>query len=274
MATKITQEDKQRILDSVHGFIVDTLYVHHRKNTEKCRHLKAFKINPLLLHYVASYGYGNDTAENLAKALVYPRVLCTSINTSFGTLIQDFCHQWLKEVYPTGVDGMDLEFNDAIDGRHKLCQLKAGPETINQGDPAVIVKHFKDYSNRAKKNGDKTFNFSTDGIVGIVYGTHDQINSWYKEIEKEGLTIYCGKEFWLHLTGDESFYDDLIAAFSDAGAKVKGKALIRSVIKDLNFPTPNFPVIPVHICFERQASLPVDFSRISCSRQRAQPESC
>jgi len=42
----------------------------------------------------------------------------------------------------------------------------------------------------------------------------------------------------------------------------------------LNFPTPNFPVIPVHICFERQASLPVDFSRISCSRQRAQPESC
>ncbi len=35
MATKITQEDKQRILDSVHGFIVDTLYVHHRKNTEK-----------------------------------------------------------------------------------------------------------------------------------------------------------------------------------------------------------------------------------------------
>ena len=42
----------------------------------------------------------------------------------------------------------------------------------------------------------------------------------------------------------------------------------------LNFPTPNFRAIPVHTCFEKQTSLLIDFSRISCSRQRVRPAAC
>ena len=50
--------------------------------------LKSYNINPIVVKYLSKVLEGNYSPEGVAKALYYPRVLGTSINTSFGTRIQ------------------------------------------------------------------------------------------------------------------------------------------------------------------------------------------
>ncbi|MEI6139639.1 MAG: hypothetical protein WCP85_10265 [Mariniphaga sp.] len=50
--------------------------------------LKSYKINPIVVKYLSKVLDDKYSAEGIAKALYYPRVLGTSINTSFGTRIQ------------------------------------------------------------------------------------------------------------------------------------------------------------------------------------------
>lgn len=75
---------------------------------------------------------------------MYPRILGTSLNTSFGQNVQIFISQ-LQDVVggASGIDGIDIEFVDAIDGRRKYCQCKTGPQTINKDDIATVLGHFK-----------------------------------------------------------------------------------------------------------------------------------
>ena len=47
----------------------------------RARTLEAYNINPFLLKYLANFLEGNDNPESIAKALIYPRLLSTSITT-------------------------------------------------------------------------------------------------------------------------------------------------------------------------------------------------
>ncbi|MCI6100428.1 MAG: hypothetical protein MR698_07290, partial [Selenomonas sp.] len=47
-----------------------------------------------------------------------------------------------------------------------------------------------------------------------------------------------------------------------------------NMIYILNFPTPNFQAIPVHICSERQTSPTVNFSRVLCFPRTGRPAAC
>lgn len=69
----------------------------------------------------------NYNPEGVAKALYFPRVLGTSINTSFGTRIQSMFVE-LGMAEGSKIKGMDIEFIDKIDLRKKWCQLKSGPK--------------------------------------------------------------------------------------------------------------------------------------------------
>ena len=52
---------------------------------------------------------------------------------------------------------MDIEFEDALDGSHKYCQLKAGPNTINKDDVEKLVKLDVEFDkNQIDENGDLT----------------------------------------------------------------------------------------------------------------------
>lgn len=53
----------------------------------------------------------------------------------------------LKNSFGSMVSGIDIEFEDALDGRHKYCQVKLGPNTINKDDVVTIHNHFKDARN-------------------------------------------------------------------------------------------------------------------------------
>lgn len=223
---------KQSIIESGKRYFREIIIPGHLKNLQKLR-LKDFTVNPFLVNYLAAFLCGNTEPESLAKALVYPRILGTSINTSFGTNIQIFISS-LAEVVgsASGIDGIDIEFIDALDGRKKYCQCKAGPTTINKDDVATILGHFTHLQNKARL--DRLPVQINDMIVGVLYGERDELSGNYKNIDKV-CPVYCGAEFWEHLTGDAHFYYRLAKAFGEVVEEdnIDGSHLILYKIKEI-----------------------------------------
>ncbi len=223
--------EKQEILQKSKVFFKNVIGKNHIKNTKKLVKLKEFKVNPFLITYLANYLTGNNKPESMAKALIYPRVLGTSINTSFGTKIQEFCHEVL-EGFASTTSGIDIEFIDSIDNRKKYCQIKAGPDTINKDDVETIVGHFKGVKNLARTNGLKLQ--YDDLIVGVLYGNKGQLNANYKKIDREHqYPVIVGQDFWHRLTGDEKFYVDLINAFGQVAIEADSTKLLKDTINAL-----------------------------------------
>lgn len=228
----VTEQQKQSIIESGKQYFRQIIIPNHIKGLEKL-HLKDFSINPFLINYLAAFLCGNTEPESLAKALVYPRILGTSINTSFGQNIQIFISK-LAEVAgaASGIDGIDIEFVDAIDGRKKYCQCKAGPSTINSPDVATIMGHFGHLQNKARL--DRLPLQINDMIVGVLYGEPEELSANYKNIDKT-YPVYCGAEFWEHITGDKQFYHRLAKAFGEVVEEdsIDGSRLINEKIKQI-----------------------------------------
>ena len=85
----MNQEEKKLILNKAQKWFRQTSKK-HIVNTKKLTKASSFDINPFLAVYLANFLSGNSKPESIAKALVYPRALGTSITTSFGTNIQKF----------------------------------------------------------------------------------------------------------------------------------------------------------------------------------------
>lgn len=228
----MTEEQKLSIIESGKQYFRETIIPNHVRGLEKLK-LKDFKINPFLVNYLAAFLCGNTEPESLAKALVYPRILGTSISTSFGQNIQIFISR-LAQIAgnASGIDGIDIEFIDALDGRKKYCQCKAGPQTINKDDVATILGHFTHLQNKARL--DRLDVNITDMIVGVLYGEPDELSGNYKNIDKT-CPVYCGAEFWEHLTGDRHFYHRLAKAFGEVVEEdnIDGSHLILSKIEEI-----------------------------------------
>lgn len=226
----MNEEQKKSIIESGKDYFRTVIIPKHVENLKGLK-LNDFNVNPFLINYLASFLCGNTEPESLAKALIYPRVLGTSINTSFGQNIQIFISQ-LSEVTggASGIDGIDIEFIDAIDGRKKYCQCKAGPQTINKDDVATIMGHFRKLIGKARL--DRLPIQMDDMIVGVLYG--EEVSANYKTINST-YPVYCGKEFWQHLTGDSNFYQRLAKAFGQVVEEehIDGSQLILAKVKEL-----------------------------------------
>jgi len=175
--------------------------------------LKSYNINPIVVKYLSKVLENNYTAIGVAKALYYPRVLGTSINTSFGTNVQKMFIK-LDLAEGSAIRGMDIEFIDRIDGRKKWCQLKSGPNTINSEDVKPLIKKFTDTIRLARTNDALIGNNNNDFIVGVLYGGSSELSMHYKEIDKTHPVI-IGKDFWHRITGYPTFYDGLVLALHD-----------------------------------------------------------
>jgi hypothetical protein len=79
---KLDQRSLNQIILKFKTFFKEEIAKNHIKNTEKLKNIKQFNLNPFLDQYKAQFLTGENSAESIAKALVYPRVLGTSINTS------------------------------------------------------------------------------------------------------------------------------------------------------------------------------------------------
>ena len=112
----INEEQRQHILNAAKQWFKETIAQNHIKNTKKLVNPKEFNINPFLAVYLANFLTGNSSPESIAKALLFPRVLGTSINTSFGTNMQSFIGA-IQDAVGSTASGMDIEFTDQTDGR-------------------------------------------------------------------------------------------------------------------------------------------------------------
>ena len=223
---------KQAIIRSGKEYFRRVIIPNHLRNLEKLS-LSSFNFNPFLINYLAAFLCGNTEPESLARALVYPRILGTSLNTSFGQNIQVFISQ-LQEVVggASGIDGIDIEFVDALDGRRKYCQCKAGPQTINKDDIATILGHFKYLMNKSRL--DRMGLQFDDLIVGVLYGERDNLSANYKAIDAH-YPVLCGADFWERLTGDKEFYNRLSKAFGEVVEEdgIDGSTLILQKVDEI-----------------------------------------
>lgn len=225
----MTEQERNEILEKTRVFFRTKIAEKHIANTAKLTSLSEFNVNPYLITYLSQFAFGNAEPESIAKALIYPRVLGTSITTTFGTQMQSFCNEVLN-TFASTTSGIDIEFIDALDGRRKYCQIKAGPNTINKDDVETIVSHFRAIRALARTN---RLSLQTDDcVVGVFYGTPGELNSFYRRLD-EDYPVFVGREFWLRLTGDEGFYGELINAFVEVARDADGTGLIRETIDRL-----------------------------------------
>lgn len=223
--------DKKQILEKAQKWFKETITINHVKNTEKLIDPKEFNINPFLVSYLANFLTGKSDPISIAKALVYPRVLGTSINTSFGQNSQKFTSEVLNALGSV-ITGLDIEFIDQIDKRKKYCQLKAGPNTINKDDVVTIDNHFIGIKNLSRQNNLKIP--SDDLVIGVLYGETHELSTHYKNLEKKHhYTILVGQEFWHRLTGDADFYFELIRSLAYIAKEFDGTALLDKTINEL-----------------------------------------
>lgn len=223
----MNESQRKQILESAKNFFKDEIVQSHLEGAcNRASKLSEYNINPFLFKYLANFLTGNDSSESIAKALVLPRVLGSSINTSFGMKIQRLISTLFEGLGST-TSGIDIEFTDAIDGRKKYCQLKAGPNTINHDDVTTIINHFNGVRNLARTNN---LNIGiNDMIVGVVYGEATELSTHYKKISTK-YPVIIGKDFWHRLTGKEDFYLDLIDAIGDVALEVDGSHVIEETI--------------------------------------------
>lgn len=228
----MTEDQKNSIIESGKEYFRTILIPNHLNNLNRLK-LNSFNVNPFTINYLAAFLCGNTKPEALAKALVYPRILGTSINTSFGQNIQIFISK-LAELAgsASGIPGIDIEFIDAIDGRKKYCQCKAGPQTINKDDIATILGHFKELIGKARL--DRLPIQLDDLIVGVLYGEHEDLSANYRTIGAL-YNVYSGPEFWERITGDCKFYYRLAKAFGEVVEEdgIDGSLLLRNKIEEI-----------------------------------------
>jgi hypothetical protein len=227
----LSPEQKADLLIRAQEWFLASIAENHISNTVKLKDPKQFIINPFLSVYLANFLEGNSSPESIAKALIYPRVLGTSITTSFGTHIQRFAKGVLGG-FGSGMKGIDIEFDDQIDGRHKYCQIKAGPNTLNHDDVPSVVGHF-DTIRRTARTNDLDIR-QNDLIVGVIYGEAKDLSRFYLNVtSSHHFPVYVGAEFWVRLTGDPTFYSDLIDSIGLVAIETDFSNQLREVIQTL-----------------------------------------
>jgi hypothetical protein len=200
--------NENELLQIITEYFKDKVFENHKINTlNNHSKLKSYKINPIVVKYLSKVLEDNFSPIGIAKALYYPRVLGTSINTSFGTRIQNMFVE-LNLANGSLIKGMDIEFIDKVDNRKKWCQLKSGPNTINSEDVNPLLKKFTTVTNLARTNSMNMNN--SDLILGVLYGEENQLSQHYKKIDTQ-FPVFIGKEFWHRLTGFENFYSKLVS---------------------------------------------------------------
>lgn len=199
--------DENKLIEIITKYFNTKIFDNHKINSLKTHSkLKSYKINPIIVKYLSKILEDNFSPIGIAKALYYPRILGTSINTSFGTRIQNMFVE-LNLADGSLIKGMDIEFIDKIDGRKKWCQLKSGPNTINSEDVKPLIRKFTTVTNLARTNAINLNN--SDLILGVLYGEENQLSQHYKKIDEQ-FPVIIGKEFWHRITGYPNFYDKLV----------------------------------------------------------------
>ncbi|MDO9185966.1 MAG: PmeII family type II restriction endonuclease [Bacteroidia bacterium] len=232
--------EKELIKSIVNYFEKNIFEKHINASLKTHSKLKSYNINPIVVKYLSKVLDGKYSPEGIAKALFYPRVLGTSINTSFGTQIQKMFVE-LQIAKGSLIKGMDIEFFDKIEKREKWCQLKSGPNTINSEDVKPLIRKFTDTIQLARTNSALKGIRNTDFVVGVLYGEVTELSMHYKTIDKTH-PVLIGRDFWHRITGFPNFYDKLVVALHVCISNLDTKDFINKGCEDLASEIRNSPL--------------------------------
>ena len=211
------------------------------RRDEKLKQLSKIKnhdLNPLLDKHKSLYLFGDDTCENLARALIFPSIIGTGLNTSFGDIIQKKYLTQFNNVEASGIGGLDIEFIHAKFDVRIYCQLKAGVNTINADDVNPILEKFTKAIRLIRDNGGDPIP-NERFIVGVFSGLQEKRNGNYKKIEQKSThPVWVGKDFWEAVTGDPDFYSDLARTLqsfqkSNSDSSVKVDAAVKALAAEI-----------------------------------------
>ena len=227
--------DTDLLIAQLEGWWQDDVFSKHKENVKKLGRPSSFNINPFLHPYIANFVYGDTSPISLAKALVLPRAMGTSVTTTFGKKMQDFIVANIEHAEASGIDGIDIEFKNqaTAEAKKMYCQVKAGPNTINSDDVAPIGAKFTKLRNKARL--DKLSLESSSLIVGVLYGCRADLSNNYLNIEnKHGYGVFVGAAFWGMLTGDSDFYDKMSNKLGDLSQRFDETEYIQTTIDKLS----------------------------------------
>lgn len=219
------------IVDSFETWFRDEFIPHQQDALDKWTKANKHNINPYLIAYRSIAMSGNLSAEVIAESLITLSWLGQGLSTSFGTQFQSQLTKILKDVYGSTTSGIDVEYLDHFDKRKKFAQIKLGPDTINSDDVETIENKFRAIKNLARTN---SFSLQQDDlVVGVIYGSHAQLNASYRSLKDKHFEVYVGNEFFEHITGIKDLGSQLIAAAVRASKTVKVNKLYRDAIDTL-----------------------------------------
>ncbi len=232
--------EKELLVEIVNYFEKNIFENHINASLATHSKLKSYNINPIVVKYLSKVLEDRYSAEGVAKALFYPRVLGTSINTSFGTRIQSMFVE-LNMADGSLIPGMDIEFIDKVENRKKWCQLKSGPNTINSEDVKPLIRKFTNTIQLARTNSAFRNINNSDFVVGVLYGESTELSMHYKEIDKLHPVI-VGRDFWHIITGFPDFYDGLVSSLHDCINNLDTKDFIKKGCDELAEEIRNSPL--------------------------------
>lgn len=224
----------QELIKIIAEYVENNIAEFHSTRIEKLKsiNLKDFlsRKNPYMFK-AKNIVTAGDMVESLASA--YMSSAEESIFGNWMEGIANFVAEKVYAGYKSAAEGIDIEFVDALDGRKKYCQCKAGPQTINNDDVATILGHFTHLQNKARL--DRLNIGINDMIVGVLYGEPGELSHNYKNVDKT-CPVYCGAEFWEHLTGDRQFYYRLVKAFGEVMEEdSEAGHIVMEMVNDLTF---------------------------------------
>jgi hypothetical protein len=227
----MTKNEKAVLLKKTKEWFREVVAKNHIENTKKLQDISEFNVNPFLATYLANFLTGNSDPISISRALIYPRVLGTSITTSFGQNMQNFTKDVLS-AYGSTTSGIDIEFFDNIDQKKRFCQLKAGPNILNKDDVETIGNHFKNVINLGRTNGVK-YN-SSDFLVGVIYGNPEDLSGHFRRITSQyNYDVSIGENFWHRLTGEPKFYYELVKVISQVANESNYSKELENIISEL-----------------------------------------
>lgn len=226
--------DTNILINQLEDWWMKDVYENHKKNISRLQKPSSFNINPFLHPYIANFIYGDISPKSLAKALVLPRAMGTSVATTFGSKMQDFIVANIEHAQGSAISGIDIEFKDQTKEKKDLtyCQVKAGPNTINADDVRTIVGKFTKLRNKARLDKLPVQNDAL--IVGILYGSRKELSGSYKAIETNGYGVFIGSEFWEKLTGDNQFFEKMSVKLSEISDTLNEQEYIEDIVEKLS----------------------------------------
>ena len=160
------------------------------------------EVDPFMKTILASHGGMTieqwDAAE---KQRLYEKALSMGMGTFHENLMGKFKdYETLPQGHSTGVDVISEKHNE-------LWEVKNRDNTMNSGSGETVVRKLMKVVEEGKK-------------AILVYVTSEK-----KKLPRfkapESIIILNGRQAYAHLSGRESFYDDLLMTISDTFARFK-----------------------------------------------------